>query len=338
MTEIKLYRSTIKGLKIIAMSIPFVLIGIWMIGKEPFETLDYIMGWIGICFSGLGISIGIFIIFDKRPQIIIDENGVWDRRTKQDKIIWEQIIEAYPLNIYNQKFISIVTDETFELKKKQYKWATKINTKIGAQQLNLNIGQTDIDVNILTELINNLSKAKKEDRKKIIQSFHIDHISLSTTDFLKVLIYISISIALLLLSLTGLTAFMTIMIASGIAALIARWFSGSSNNSKILKYTKIITWFGFINLVLCLFTIKSYEYISDNVGHKISTELEIYKNHYYNYPSNLNSINTNLNFNIFEKYIVNKIEYKSTIADYELSTTNLFNKRKLYDRQLEEWN
>ncbi len=174
MTELKLYKTTTKGLKIIGMAIPFIVIGIWMITQEPYGAKGHIMGWLCTGFFGLGIPIGLFQTFDRRPQIIINENGVWDRTTNQDEIKWEQIIEAYPLDFFDQKFISIVTDDTFIFKKKQYKWAAKINEFFGAQELNLHLEQINIDVNQLTDLINELSKTKKEDRKNLIQSFKVN--------------------------------------------------------------------------------------------------------------------------------------------------------------------
>ncbi len=337
MTEIKLHKTTTKGLKLIGMTVPFVVIGIWIVTKEPPGTIDYIMGWFCTCFFGLGIPIGLFQTFDKRPQIIINENGVWDRTTKQDEIKWEQVIEAYPLDIFNQKFISIVADKTFVFKKKQYKWAAKINKIVGAQQLNLHLGQINVDVNKLAELINDLSKAKKEDRKKLLLSFKVNRKGFSLAVLPKILLYISISISLLLLSFTGPTAFITIMILMGIAALTARWYWFSNDNSKIRKYAGIITWFGLVNMVLFLLTIESYEYVSDKVGHKIATELECYRKQHSNYPNTLNSVNKNLDLNVFEKYIASKIEYKSTSTDYELTTTNMFDKPKLFDKQLKEW-
>lgn len=337
MTEIQLYKTSTKGLKLIGMTIPFVILGIWMINKEPIETFDYIIGWIGICFFGLGIPIGIFQTFDKRPQIKINENGIWDRTTRQDEIKWEQITKAYPLDIFNQKFISIVADKTFVFKKKQYKWAERINKKVGAQHLNLHLGQINIDVNKLTELINELSKAKKEDREKIIQSFKNNRGGFSLAYLPKIILYISISIALFLLSLTGLTAFMTIMILMGISALTARWYWGSNVNSKIRKYAGIIAWFGFVNMVLCLVTFKSYDYVSAKVGYKTSSGLENYKSKHSFYPNDLKSIKSNMELDIFEKYIMNNIEYRLTTEDYELTMVNLINKKKTYNRQLKEW-
>ena len=101
MTELKLYKTTNKGLKIIGLSIPFVVIGVWMILQEPTGTTSYIMGWLCTSFFGLGIPIGLFQTFDRRPQIVINENGIWDRTTNQEEIKWEQIIDAYPLDIFN---------------------------------------------------------------------------------------------------------------------------------------------------------------------------------------------------------------------------------------------
>jgi len=116
MIEAKLYKTTLKGLKIFALTIPFVVIGIWMITKADGSLTDRITGWFVTLFFGLGIPVGLFQLLDRRPQIIINENGIWDRTTNQDEVKWEQIQGAYPLDIYGQKFISLVVDDTFVFK------------------------------------------------------------------------------------------------------------------------------------------------------------------------------------------------------------------------------
>lgn len=337
MTKIEFHKSTSKKLTLIGMCIPIVLIGIWMITKETYGTTNYILSWIVVCFSGLGISIGIYQFFDNKPQIIITENGVWDRTTKQDEIKWEQIVTAYPLDIFDQKYVSIVADKSYIFKKKQSRFAAKINEKIGAQQLNLNLALIDTEVNKFSDLINNLAKSEKYERQRIIQSFNVKKSGLSVLDFRKILVYISISIILLLLSLTSLTVFTTIMIIVGIAALTARWFWGSNVVSPIRKYAGIITWLGVVNVVLFLITIESYDYIAKDVGRKISTEIEDYKMQFSNYPSDLNSLNQKLDLNLLENYFADKIEYKSTQSDYELKMVNILNKQRKYDIELQEW-
>ncbi len=171
MTEVKLYKSPIKGLKILGMTIPFVAIGIWMIFEKQPASFDYIMAWLCTCFFGLGIPVGLFQIFDRRPQIIINENGIWDRTTKQVEIKWEQIENAYPIDIYNQKFVCLVLDDTFEIKKKLYKWAAKINESIGAQKVNLLMSQLKIDEHTMTKFIKEMAKTEIQSRNSVIKKY-----------------------------------------------------------------------------------------------------------------------------------------------------------------------
>lgn len=337
MTKIEFHKSTSKKLALIGMCIPLVLIGIWMITTETYGTTNYILSWIVICLFGLGIPIGIYQLFYNEPQIIITEIGVWDKTTKQDEIKWEQIVTAYPLDIFDQKYISIIADNTYVFKKKQSKFAAKINEKIGAQQLNLNLALIDVEVNKLSDLINNLAKSEKDERQSIIQSFRVKKTGLSILDFKKILVYISISIILLLLSLTNITALWTIMIIMGIAALTARWFWGSNEVSSIRKYAGIVTWLGFVNVVLFLITIESYDYFATNVGRKISTEIEDYKKQYSNYPRDLKSLNKKLDLNLLENYFADQIEYQFTESNYELKIVTILNNHRKYDKELQEW-
>ncbi|OGX85821.1 hypothetical protein BEN48_14040 [Hymenobacter glacialis] len=145
--------------------------GIWTIIEKPVGSTDYIMAWLCICFFGLGIPVGLYQIFDRRPQIIINETGIWDRTTKQDLIKWEQIEDAYPLDIYKQKFVCLDLDDTFEIKKKLYKWAAKINENIGAQKVNLLLSQLKIDEHTMTKFIKTMSKTERENRTAVIRKY-----------------------------------------------------------------------------------------------------------------------------------------------------------------------
>lgn len=171
MAEVKLYKKPLKGLQILAMSIPFIVIGIYAISIEPVGTTDYIMGWICTCFFGLGIPIGLFQTFDRRPQIIINESGIWDRTTRQNEIKWEQINIAYPLNIHKQKFVALVVDDSFVMHKFLYKWASKLNKAVGAQKINLQLSQLKIDENKMTDFINEMISTEKISRIEIIKKY-----------------------------------------------------------------------------------------------------------------------------------------------------------------------
>jgi hypothetical protein len=171
MTEVKLYKTPWKAIKIIALTIPFVIIGVWLAAKSDSDSKERIMGWFISCFFGLGIVVGLFNLFDKRPQIIINENGIWDRTTNQDIIKWEQIIEAYPVNISGQKFISLIVDDSFVFRTKEYKWTATVRELVEAQKLSLYLGQIKIDELKFTEFINKISQSEREIRSSIIKSY-----------------------------------------------------------------------------------------------------------------------------------------------------------------------
>lgn len=329
MTELKLYKTTTKGLKIIGMCLPFIAIGLWMITDNPYGTSEYIMGWFGICFFGLGVPIGLFQTFDKRPQIIITENGIWDRTTNQDEVRWEQIIESYPLDIHGQNFISLVTDDSFVFQKKPYRWTTKINQFIGTQNLNLNLGQINIDEIELTNFINRLSKENIEERRKSIKTFKIKRMDFSIHDFQKILVYIAISVGILFISLSSFKAFVTIMAVMGISAIIARW---RPENSILRKYVGIATWLGLINMVVCLGIIKVYNNIIEDVAQKMAIEIEEFQKHNTTFPTNIKSINEKLELNFIEQYFANQIDYKTLDNGYELEANMLFGKLRKYDK------
>ncbi len=337
MEEIKLYKTTKKGLKIIGLTIPFVVIGIWMITQEPYGTTNYIIGWVCTCFFGLGFPIGLFQTFDKRPQIIINDNSIWDRTTNQDEIKWEQIIEAYPLDINGQKFISLVTNDTFVFKKKPYKWAAKINEYVGAQNLNLSLGQINIDECDLTNFINELCKASTNERKTLIREFQFKVKIDSPSNSQKYFLYASIAIALLLFSVSSDFGFWTAMISMGIAAIVARWTWGTDRNSKLHKYASLMTYFGCLNMVLLFLTMKSFDYTTNKIGLVITNEIDNYKDKHGTYPSNLQDINEKLDFNLIERYLANKIEYKPTENNYKLEIKALWNGQREFNKDSIKW-
>ena len=305
-----------------------------MITDNPYGITEYYMGWFCMCFFGLGIPVGLFQTFDRRPQIIITENGIWDRTTNQDEVKWEQIIEAYPLDIFEQKFISLVTDDTYVFKKKPYKWAEKINKEIGTQNLNLHLGQINIDELELTNFINRPSKQKIEERRKLIRTFEIKETKSSDSYFQKMVVYVLISLAILFLSLSSIAAFMTIMIMMGISAIIARW---RPDNTTLRKYAGIATWFGLVNMVLCLAVIKVYDNITEDVAEQVAIEIEEFQKLNATFPTDIKSINEKLEFNFIERYFANQIDYRTHDNDYELEANMLSGKRRTYDKNNTEW-
>ncbi|WP_350293844.1 STM3941 family protein [uncultured Croceitalea sp.] len=171
MTEIKLYKSKKRAILVMAMCAPFVVLGVLILGKNPW------IGWLSIGFFGLAFPLGIFNLLDKRPAIVLNELGIFDRSINKDFINWELIKDAYPISINKQKFICLLIDEKFKPSKKKgqfYKSVAKLNEAIGAQELNINLGQIQkIDEVALTQFILKMSKATKTDKATLLKELEI---------------------------------------------------------------------------------------------------------------------------------------------------------------------
>ncbi|WP_428742034.1 STM3941 family protein [Tenacibaculum sp.] len=167
MTEIKLYKSKKRAISMMLLCSIFVLGGIWLLQKNS------ILGWSGIGFFGLAYPLGIYNLLDTKPIIIINEIGIYDRSTSSDFINWELILDAYPINISGQKFICLIIDEKYKPSRKKgklYKNVAKLNEAIGAQELNIHLGQIQkIDEIKLTQFILQMSKADKNTKTELIK-------------------------------------------------------------------------------------------------------------------------------------------------------------------------
>ncbi|MEM7486186.1 MAG: STM3941 family protein [Bacteroidota bacterium] len=168
MRALKLYKSKRKAVRLLLLCTPFVAMGIWMLVEGN------LFGWALIAFFGLAYPVGIFNLFDKRPQIILNEIGIFDRSISQDYINWELIQNAYPIAISGQRFICLVVDEKFKPSKKKGRFSksvAKLNEAIGAQELNINLGQVQKINDIkLTLFILQMSKANKTDKAELLKS------------------------------------------------------------------------------------------------------------------------------------------------------------------------
>ncbi len=124
----------------------------------------------------------------------------------------------------------------------------------------------------------------------------------------------------------------------GISAFITKWYRGTNNKSMLYKYARMMTFLGFINMVAIFLMFKIYNSTSNNIGIKITNEIETYKNKVGKYPNELNSIREKLDLNLFQNYIANKIKYKNNGIEYKLEIESLNHKQKEFDKDLKEWN
>ena len=164
--DVKLYKSPWRAIKLLLLCSIFVAGGIFILRATDAPMW---VGWFNICFFGLGYPVSLFHLLDRRPQIIINEIGIFDRTTYKDFINWQVIHDAYPINISGQKFISLIVDREYEpsaRKGKFYKTMADFSREIGAQELNISLGQIVIDEIKLTQFIKTMIHARPESRKE----------------------------------------------------------------------------------------------------------------------------------------------------------------------------
>jgi hypothetical protein len=164
--DIKLYKSPWRAIKLILLCSIFVFGGLFLLNNS--DTPKWV-AWMSIGFFGLGYPVGLFHLFDRRPQIIINEIGIFDRTTYKDFINWDVIQGAYPIDISGQKFVCLVVDEKYEPSTKKgnfSKSVSNISKDIGAQELNISLGQITVDEVKLTEFILTMINVRPENRKE----------------------------------------------------------------------------------------------------------------------------------------------------------------------------
>jgi hypothetical protein len=168
MTELKLYKSPWKASKLLLGCAAFVAIGLLML-REP--TAPKLVAWASILFFGLGIPVCIFQLLDRRPQIIINEVGVFDRTAHQDFINWEIIQDAYLVEMHKQFFICLQVDEAFEpsrTKGKLRQSVAALNKGLGFQELNISLSYVSVDAERLAAFILAMRAAEKPERTFLV--------------------------------------------------------------------------------------------------------------------------------------------------------------------------
>ena len=168
MLEYKIYKSPKKALKLLVSSFLFVGVGFFIltVGKP-----NPIIAWLTIIFFGLGIPVSLFQLFDKRPQIIINEIGIFDRTAHKDFINWEIIQDSYIVKVEQVAYICLVVPEEFEPstnKSKLKKRIAGLSKAIGFQELNIFLGNVNVNAERMGEFILSMRSAEKGNRQNLI--------------------------------------------------------------------------------------------------------------------------------------------------------------------------
>lgn len=125
--------------------------------------------WLSLCFFGLSIPTALFIFFDKQPQIIVNEIGIFDRMAYKEMVNWELVQDAYRLDIHGQRIMCIVLDQKAIPLLKGNKKLKDISKAMGFQEVNLSLGQLKkSDQDRVEWLVINLMNANPSQRQQLM--------------------------------------------------------------------------------------------------------------------------------------------------------------------------
>jgi len=103
MTEIKIYKSPWKAIKLILLSLPFIIFCSYSLFFGHSADTTPKMDWFGLCFFGMGIPLGLFNLLDIRPEMIINDDGIFNRQSygifnnskNKGFVKWDSIKDVY---------------------------------------------------------------------------------------------------------------------------------------------------------------------------------------------------------------------------------------------------
>lgn len=170
MQEIKLYNSIGKNLLYLLICSIFVAIGIWMVLSSD-ETFDFVMGIAGSLFFVIGVVVLPFRLFDRRPRIIINDEGIFDRTLDVGTIEWRDIKRAYLQSVHGTEFISL----DLKAKNKYLQRISKTKAKIasynkffGFEEIHLNLGGVNRTGKEVLEIIKREISKQSKLQKRVL--------------------------------------------------------------------------------------------------------------------------------------------------------------------------
>ena len=122
------HRPAWRTLLLIALSLGFVALGLWLagvIGGTDFDadpsgklaglsaltgaapsTVAAVIGWTSVLLFGLCAVAGVRLLFQRGPMLRIDAQGVWHRGWSEAVIPWDQVRDPRLTAVQRQRFVS----------------------------------------------------------------------------------------------------------------------------------------------------------------------------------------------------------------------------------------
>lgn len=337
MAELKLYRSTVYDLRFLAIVLIALMGAVWYIHFVDSGTNSYYLAWAATCFIALLVPWTIFRLFDRRPQIRINESGFVGLRTKFKEVKWELVADVYIHGIYGNKYVGFVTNEEFVFKEKPSKLSSFITNFIGIKNLSFELSHLNVDEEKLIALLGRIIKAEKVKRGEIIQEFEAPQSASTFQIIANTMISLLVLAALIIFSLNGILEFLAVGAIGAAAAFFIKWFQHDSGKRRIIGFVETVLILSAANF--CISPMVMMRYLESSIGlaNKITLEIDQFEQAHAELPKDLDSIKGNLDLGLVESLYFNRIEFVRYGKYYELRTIDMVNRSRTFDPYSMEW-
>ena len=158
------------------LSTPFVIISLYNILIHSIK-MPLALDWICLCFFGLGIPLSIYNLFDRRPEVIINSEGIYDRQTTKDFIDWKLIEDVYLKDMQvsrlsNQNFLCLKLVPNANPALKRFKLLNETNRKMGFGDVAIALNQLkNNDWQKVADFTKEMLHADASARQKLLLSY-----------------------------------------------------------------------------------------------------------------------------------------------------------------------
>lgn len=167
--QIVIYKSKRKATIITLVGLLLIMVG-WLFLQYPDNA---IAGWSFIIFGSICMIFGVGTRLDRKPYLILTENGISEMFSVREEIEWSAIRQADEFFYIGQYFIRLLVDRSYKPDLIQPTWFCRfdrIYAREGVKAIFIRTSFLQISSVKLVRLINKLMKADATERGRILDN------------------------------------------------------------------------------------------------------------------------------------------------------------------------
>jgi hypothetical protein len=168
---IHFYNAPWRGMRMIALCAPFVVLAIWHIQHKRMSVGDYILDGIVILFFGAGLLLGFFHLLDRRPQLILTVQTFWARQLSLPPVRWEEIQDARLFKARGTVILNLKLDQTYVFPQQEYSWVKSMRYRIRTHRYGVPVSGIQVDAEKLRALVLKMAACKAAERAALLDGF-----------------------------------------------------------------------------------------------------------------------------------------------------------------------